>query len=79
MTNNVQNLPTEEAKAIAKDGELFSELADTYTRLYQIQGTLKCAFPGLERGTAPALDTVYLCADLIGELAEKLDLLTHRI
>jgi hypothetical protein len=79
MTSNTQNHPTEEAKAIAKDGELFSEITDIYVRLYQIQGTLKCAIPGLEQGMAPALDSVYLCSALIGELAEKLDLLTHRI
>lgn len=93
--NNVQDLPREleadlcsdpsheaianEEAETAKQGEIYNQLRDAYMRLYQIEGTLKCAIPSLEHGSAPAIDTVYLVADLVGEVAEKLDLLSSRI
>jgi hypothetical protein len=67
-------------KAIAATGgAIYNELSDIYTKLYQISAVLGCAIPGLEHGEAPAIDAAYLCRDLVGDLAEKLDLLSSRI
>jgi hypothetical protein len=74
MTTTIETKP-----AIAKDGAIYNEISDIYMKLYQLEATLRCAIPGLENGEAPAMETVYLVADLVGDMAKKLDLLSSRI
>jgi hypothetical protein len=67
-------------KAIAASPEeIYNQLTDIYNKLYQVSAVLGCAIPGLEHGEAPAIDAAYLCRDLVGDLAERLDLLCHRV
>ncbi len=85
----IRNLPQSEKNklaellldgtAIAKNGALYNEIADIYTKLYQLEATLRLAIPGLQVGDRHGMETTYLVADLIGQMAEKLDLLSHRI
>ncbi|MBE9194212.1 hypothetical protein IQ219_02465 [Synechocystis sp. LEGE 06083] len=80
MTNTCIQFPSSPtASAIAKDGAIYQEICEVYTRLYQMEGALRCALPDLESGSAPAIETVYLVADLVGEMGKKLDLLSCRL
>lgn len=75
----IADFDNEETKS-TQQGEIADELNECYMRLYQIQGTLKCAIPSLEHGqNGSGIDAIYLVANLVGEVAEKLDLLSSRI
>jgi hypothetical protein len=65
--------------AIAGKGAIYNEIADIYMKLYQLEAALRCAIPSIQSGDRHGMETTYLVADLIGQMAEKLDLLSHRI